>query len=79
MIEGLKPLIQAMKGHAPQDILRTMTQNMRINNPLITQLIGLAQQGKNTDMFNLATSYFNQNGINIDVRKEFQDFMSMLK
>lgn len=79
MMENFAPIIQAMKGKNPQDILTTMTRNMPINNPFISQLINMAKMGNNQDMFNLATNYFNQNGINIDIKKEFQTFLSMLK
>ena len=78
-MENFAPVVQAMKGKNPQDILMTMARNMPVNNPLISQLINMAKTGNNQDMFNLASSYFNQNGINIDIKKEFQTFLSMLK
>lgn len=80
MMENFAPIISTMKGKNPQEIIMAMAKNMPINNPLVSQLINIAQQGGNgTDMFNLASNYFNQNGINIDIRKEFQTFLSMLK
>lgn len=79
MMENLVPIVQAMKGKDPQQILMQMIGNKPITNPLIVQMINCAKSGDNTNMLNLASNYFTSQGLNIDINKEFQTFMSMLK
>ena len=79
MMENLMPIVQAMKGKDPQQILMQMIGNKPITNPLIAQMINCAKNGDNANMLNLASNYFTSQGLNIDINKEFQTFMSMLK
>ena len=78
MMENFAPIIQAIKGKNPQQLVMQMLGRQPINNPLVAQLINCAKSGDNTTMLNLANNYFSQRGINIDINKEFQAFMSML-
>lgn len=79
MMENFAPMIQAMKGKNPQEVLMQMIGNQPIKNPLIAQMINCAKTGDNTTMLNLASNYFTSQGFNIDINKEFQTFMQMLK
>lgn len=78
MIENFAPIIQAMKGKNPQAILMDMMKNSPMNsNPMFVQLINYAKAGDNNGLLNFANSYFSQRGI--DINKEFNTLMSMLK
>lgn len=79
MMEMYAPLIQTLKGKNPQQLVMQMIGNQPINNPLIAQMINCAKSGDNSSMLNLASNYFTQRGLNIDVGKELQMLMSMLK
>lgn len=79
MIENMAPIIQAMKGQNPQQILMQMIGNQPITNPLVAQMINCAKTGDQNSMLNLASNYFTSQGLNIDINKEFQTFMNMIK
>lgn len=79
MMEQFAPIIQAIKGKNPEQLVMQMLGNQPIKNPLLAQMINCAKSGDNNMMFNLASNYFSQQGVNIDLNKEFQTFMSMLK
>lgn len=79
MMEQFAPIIQAMKGKNPEQLVMQMIGNQPINNPLLAQMINCAKNGDNNNMLNLASNYFTQRGINVDLTKEYQALMSMLK
>ncbi len=69
--------IKMLKGGNPQQIAMDLLKQTPINDPTISQLITYAQKGDNDNFLNLATNYFQQNGMNID--SEFNSFIEMLK
>lgn len=79
MMEQFAPIIQAMKGKNPEQLVMQMIGNQPINNPFLAQMINCAKNGDNNNMLNLASNYFTQRGINVDLTKEYQALMSMLK
>ena len=70
-------LMSLIKGRNPQELVMSMIQNNGINDPMITELIGLAQKGDINSVTKIAENFFGQKGQ--DFNKEFKDFMSMLK
>lgn len=79
MIERFAPIIQTMRGKNPETIVMNMLKNQKINNPFIAQLVSCAKSGDSQNMLNLASNYFTQQGVNIDLSQELQALMSMLK
>lgn len=79
MIERFAPIIQTMRGKNPETIVMNMIKSQRINNPFVAQLISYAKAGDNQSMLNLASNYFTQQGVNINLSQELQALMSMLK
>lgn len=72
-------LIQQMfsKGNNPQQIVTGMMKMMGGNNPMISNLISIAQAGNNGDVEAFARNMFNERGRDFD--KEFGEFMSNFK
>lgn len=77
MTQDLAQLIQVLRGRNPQEMVMSLIQSQKINDPQINQLIQYAQTGDMNNLVNLATSICSQRGI--DFNSEFQNFMSMLK
>lgn len=77
MIENLTQLVQVLRGRNPQEMVMTMIQNQKINDPNITQLVQFAQKGDMNSLVNLANNICAQRGV--DFNSEFQNFMSMMK
>lgn len=77
MIQNLTQLVQILRGRNPQEMVMSMVQNQKINDPNITQLIKFAESGDMDNLVNLANSICSQRGL--DFNSEFQNFMSMMK
>lgn len=77
MNKELISMIKMMKGGNPEQIVMDLLKQTPINDPTISQLIQYAKSGDNNNFLNLATSYFQQNGMNID--SEFNSFIELLK
>ena len=75
--QNIATIISLLKGHSAQDVLMSMLKQSPINDPIISQLIGYAKSGDNENFLNLATNYFQQRGL--DINKEYNSFISMLK
>ena len=58
-------------GNPQQMVMQLMQQNMQ-NNPMFSNLLLLAQQGKQTNIEEIARNICKEN--NIDFDKEFQSF-----
>lgn len=69
-------LISLFKGRNPQEMVMSLLQNQKINDPTINELIGLAQKGDNSGVAKIAENFFSQRGL--DFNKEFSSFMSMI-
>ena len=65
------------KGSNPQQIVQGMLKVMGRNNPMIDNLIGMAQAGNNGNVEEFARNIMRENGRDFD--KEFGEFMSNFK
>lgn len=70
-------LIGLLKGRNPQELVMSMIKNNNINDPMINELVGLAQKGDVNSVNKIAENFFGQQGK--DFNQEFNSFMSMLK
>ena len=70
-------LIGLLKGKNPQEMTMSMIKNSNINDPMINQLLQLAQSGDINSMNKIAENFFKGQGL--DFNNEFNNFMSMLK
>lgn len=70
-------LIGLLKGKNPQEMAMSMIKNSNINDPMINQLLQLAQSGDINSMNKIAENFFKGQGL--DFNNEFNNFMSMLK
>ena len=72
-------MIQQMfgKGNNPQQILQGMLKVMGRNNPMIDNLIGMAQAGNGNNIEEFARNICKERGRDFD--KEFGEFMSNFK
>ena len=70
-------LINLLKGKNPQEMAMSMIKNSNINDPMINQLLQLAQNGDINSMNKIAENFFKGQGL--DFNNEFNNFMSMLK
>ena len=61
----------------PQEMAMSMIKNSNINDPMINQLLQLAQSGDINSMNKIAENFFKGQGL--DFNNEFNNFMSMLK
>lgn len=61
----------------PQQMVMQMITKMGNNNPMISNLVELANSGKNMNIEQFARNICNSKGIDFD--KEFQNFMSSFK
>lgn len=77
MMNNLASIVQLMRGRDPQEVAMQMIKNNNIQDPTIQSLVKYAESGNEQELVNLASSLFQQKGI--DFEKEFTDFMSMLK
>ena len=66
-----------LKGKNPQEMAMSMIKNSNINDPMINQLLQLAQNGDINSMNKIAENFFKGQGL--DFNNEFNNFMSMLK
>ena len=69
--------IGLLKGKNPQEMAMSMIKNSNINDPMINQLLQLAQSGDINSMNKIAENFFKGQGL--DFNNEFNNFMSMLK
>ena len=76
---NMKPmqLMSLLKGKNPQEMAMSMIKNSNINDPMINQLLQLAQSGDINSMNKIAENFFKGQGL--DFNNEFNNFMSMLK
>ena len=70
-------LMGLLKGKNPQEMAMSMIKNSNINDPMINQLLQLAQSGDINSMNKIAENFFKEQGL--DFNNEFNNFMSMLK
>ena len=70
-------LMGLLKGKNPQEMAMSMIKNSNINDPMINQLLQLAQSGDIKSMNKIAENFFKGQGL--DFNNEFNNFMSMLK
>ena len=70
-------LVGLLKGKNPQEMAMSMIKNSNINDPMINQLLQLAQSGDINSMNKIAENFFKGQGL--DFNNEFNSFMSMLK
>lgn len=70
-------LVGLLKGKNPQEMAMSMIKNSNINDPMINQLLQLAQSGDINSMNKIAENFFKGQGL--DFNNEFNNFMSMLK
>lgn len=70
-------LMGLLKGKNPQEMTMSMIKNSNINDPMINQLLQLAQSGDINSMNKIAENFFKGQGL--DFNNEFNNFMSMLK
>ena len=69
--------INLLRGRNPQEMVMSILKGQNINDPMINELVNLAQKGDTNSVTKIAESYFSQRGM--DFNKEFNSFMSMLK
>ena len=69
--------LNLIKSKNPQEMVMTLVQNNKINNPIIADLIKYAQAGDDESVNKIAEDFFRQNGM--DFNKEMASFMSMMK
>lgn len=77
MMNNLGLIVQLMRGRDPEQVARQMIKNNNIQDPNILQLVKFAEGGADQDLVNLASSLFQQKGLDLD--SEFKAFMEMLK
>lgn len=77
MMNNLELIVQLMRGRDPEQVARQMIKNNNIQDPNILQLVKFAEGGADQDLVNLASSLFQQKGLDLD--SEFKAFMEMLK
>ena len=70
-------LMGLLKEKNPQEMAMSMIKNSNINDPMINQLLQLAQSGDINSMNKIAENFFKGQGL--DFNNEFNNFMSMLK
>jgi len=70
-------LMGLLKGKNPQEMAMSMIKNSNINDPMINQLLQLAQSGDINSINKIAENFFKGQGL--DFNNEFNNFMSMLK
>ena len=71
-------LMQMLKGGAnPKNILMNIMQSKTNNNPMINNLISMANQGNTKGVETFARNLFKEKGLNFD--KEFNEFMGQFK
>lgn len=74
---NIMQMINILKGRNPEEMVMSMIKNQQIKDPMINELIGLAQKGDINSVTKIAENYFGKRGM--DFNKEFNSFMSMLK
>lgn len=77
MMNNLAQIAQLLRGRDPQAIVMDMLKQQKINDPNISRLIQLAQQGDNASLVNFADAFFKQRGL--DLNQELNQFMSLMK
>lgn len=77
MLKEISVIAQLMKGRNPQEAALAMIKNSKIEDPTIANLVKFAQAGDSQNFNNLASSIFEQNGLNLE--EELGALMSMLK
>lgn len=66
-------------GQTPQQIVMNYLQNNSSNNPTLSNLLTLAQEGKQADVEQIARNLAQQRGIDYDKAfSEFQSFLGIL-
>ena len=70
-------IIGLLKGRNPQELVMSLIKNNNINDPMINELIGYAQNGDMNSLSKTAETIFSNQGK--DFNTEFNNFMAMLK
>lgn len=70
-------LIKSFKGGNAQQIAMNLINSNKNIDPVISQMISFAQKGDNNSLLNLATNYFQQQGM--DINAEFNSFIDLLR
>lgn len=65
------------KGNNPQQVAVNMMKTMGTGNPMLNNLIGMAQKGEGNNIEEFARNLFKERGRDFD--KEFGEFMSNFK
>lgn len=78
-MNGFNPmmLLQMMKGKSPKDMVMNMIQNQMSNNPVVSNMMNLANSGDKSGVETVARNLFKERGLDFD--KEFTSFMSNFK
>lgn len=77
MMQDFLQIAQLMKGRNPEEVAMNMIENNKIVDPMIVQMVDYAKTGNTNSLMNLATTFFERQGINFG--QEFQSFMSLIK
>lgn len=78
-MNGFNPLmfLKMMNGMHPKEFLMNIMQSQMPNNPVINNMVNLANNGDKSGVENVARNLFKERGIDFD--KEFTSFMSNFK
>lgn len=78
-MNGFNPmmLLKMMQGKNPKDFVMNMVQNQMPNNPIVNNMMNLANNGDKAGVEAVARNLFKEKGLNFD--KEFTSFMSNFK
>lgn len=78
-MNGFNPmmLLKMMQNRNPKDFVMNMVQNNMPNNPIINNMLNLANNGDKSGVETVARNLFKERGLDFD--KEFTSFMSNFK
>lgn len=78
MNQNLSQIASLMKGRNPQEVAMQMIKSNNIsNNPMVSQMLQMAQSGDTQGLNKFAENFFQQNGMNFN--SDFAAFLQMLK
>ncbi|MDE7425338.1 MAG: hypothetical protein K2N51_16900 [Lachnospiraceae bacterium] len=69
-------LLQMLKGKSPKDMVMNMIQNQMSNNPVVSNMMNLANSGDKSGVETVARNLFKTQGR--DFNAEFSEFMKMI-
>ena len=67
-------MLQMFKGGSPKNIVMNMVKNTMGSNPMVKNLIDMAEKGDNKGVENFARNIMKEKGMDFD--KEFNTFMN---